>query len=63
MVLSVADAIINSIEKKLTASKVIHCVADTPVDVQEEGTVHATCTYIQVEDGQLREWLMGSVDF
>uniref|UniRef100_A0A8C8W5N8 Uncharacterized protein n=1 Tax=Peromyscus maniculatus bairdii TaxID=230844 RepID=A0A8C8W5N8_PERMB len=61
MVLSVADAIINSIEKKLTASKGIHCVTDTPVDVQEGGTVHATHTHVQVDDGQLREWLMVTV--
>ncbi|OBS77933.1 hypothetical protein A6R68_19676, partial [Neotoma lepida] len=41
------SAIINSIEKKLIASKVIHCGANTPVVVQEGATVYAMCTHAQ----------------
>ncbi|XP_074116559.1 pyrroline-5-carboxylate reductase 1, mitochondrial isoform X2 [Sminthopsis crassicaudata] len=62
-----AGVTISSIEKKLTtfqpAPKVIRCMTNTPVVVQEGATVYATGTHAQVEDGKLLEQLMSSVGF
>ncbi|XP_007957758.1 pyrroline-5-carboxylate reductase 1, mitochondrial [Orycteropus afer afer] len=62
-----AGVTISSIEKKLRAfqlaPKVIRCMTNTSVVVQEGATVYATGTHAQVEDGQLLEQLMSSVGF
>ncbi|KAI2521616.1 pyrroline-5-carboxylate reductase 2, partial [Homo sapiens] len=62
-----AGVTISSVEKKLMAfqpaPKVIRCMTNTPVVVQEGATVYATGTHALVEDGQLLEQLMSSVGF
>ncbi|XP_017734704.1 PREDICTED: pyrroline-5-carboxylate reductase 1, mitochondrial isoform X1 [Rhinopithecus bieti] len=62
-----AGVTIGSIEKKLSAfrpaPRVIRCMTNTPVVVQEGATVYATGTHAQVEDGRLLEQLLSSVGF
>ncbi|XP_051015182.1 pyrroline-5-carboxylate reductase 1, mitochondrial isoform X1 [Acomys russatus] len=61
-----AGVTISSIEKLTAfqpAPKVIRCMTNTPVVVQEGVTVYATGTHAQSEDGRLVEQLMGSVGF
>ncbi|XP_049624725.1 pyrroline-5-carboxylate reductase 1, mitochondrial [Suncus etruscus] len=62
-----AGVTISSIEKKLLAfqpaPRVLRCMTNTPVVVQEGATVFARGAHAQPEDGALLERLLGSVGF